>query len=269
MIDNIEMDNFEAFLIEEELSKATRESYLFSVNQFFKKYDEVNKTNLIKWKSSLLDNLSAKTVNLRLCGIRKYCEYKEIPFSIKQVKIQKTTSVENVMTLEQFNTLIEGLIADDEKKWAVYYSILAKTGARISEFLKMKKSDLDNGFAEMHTKGKIRKILFPKSLLQEINDFYKGFKADDYLCINKYGEKMSTRGFATMLQKHAKRYGLPLENAHPHSFRHLFAVEFLKRNNNISLLADLLGHSGVNTTMIYLRMSQEQQTEALNNAVDW
>lgn len=269
MINAKEIDDFEVYLMEEELSENTRSSYIYAVSLFFEEYDEVNKTNLIKWKAQLLNYLCAKTVNLRLCGIRKYCEYKEIPYSVKQVKVQKNTSVENVMTIEQFNKLINGLKSDNKNKWVVYYAILAKTGARISEFLNMKKSDLDKGYAEMHTKGKVRKILFPKSLSEEIMEFYKDYSDDDYLCVNKYGGKMSTRGFSTMLQKHAKKYGIPLECAHPHSFRHLFAIEFLKRNNNISLLADLLGHSGINTTMIYLRMSQEQQTEALNDAVDW
>lgn len=265
----VDFADFEAYLIEEELSRNTINSYLFSANSFFEIYGEVNKTNLVKWKNYLVGSLSPKTVNLRLCGMRKYCEFKEIPFSVKQVRVQKTTSVENVMTIEQFNTLINGLKLDNEIKWVVYYSMLAKTGARISELLKMKKKDIDNGFAEMHTKGKIRKILFPKSLIEETKDFFEELNAEDYLCVNKYGKQISTRGFATMLQKHAKKYGIPIENAHPHSLRHLFAIEFLKRNNNISLLADILGHSGVNTTMIYLRMSQEQQADALNNAVDW
>ncbi len=56
---------------------------------------------------------------------------------------------------------------------------------------------------------------------------------------------------------------------HPHAFRHLFAVEFMKRNNNMFLLADLLGHSGVNTTMLYVRMSAEQQQQELDKVVNW
>ena len=64
-------------------------------------------------------------------------------------------------------------------------------------------------------------------------------------------------------------YGIPLEVMHPHSFRHFFAIEFLKRNNNISLLADILGHSNVNMTQIYLRQSQTQQKDAVDEAVNW
>ena len=113
------MVDFEAYLIEEELSQNTINSYLFSVNSFFERYDEANKINLVKWKNELVSSLSPKTVNLRLCGMRKYCEFKEIPFAVKQVRVQKTTSVENVMTIEQFNTLINGLKRDNETKWIV------------------------------------------------------------------------------------------------------------------------------------------------------
>ena len=66
-----------------------------------------------------------------------------------------------------------------------------------------------------------------------------------------------------------KKYGIPKEVAHPHSFRHLFAIEFLKNNNNIALLADLLGHESVDTTAIYLRLSAQEQKKQFNMAMDW
>jgi site-specific recombinase XerD len=66
-----------------------------------------------------------------------------------------------------------------------------------------------------------------------------------------------------------EKYDIPQEVMHPHAFRHFFAIEFLKRNNNIALLADLLGHGSVNVTQIYLRQSQEQQKKEIDEAVDW
>ena len=55
---------------------------------------------------------------------------------------------------------------------------------------------------------------------------------------------------------------------HPHSFRHFFAIEFLKKNNDITLLADLLGHSNLDTTKIYLRRTEEEQRKIINN-INW
>lgn len=269
MANEADLQGFEAYLIEKELSKSTKACYLHAVKLYFEYAKSMDKINIINWKNMLLETLSPKTVNLYLSGVRKYCEYKETYLSVKQVKIQRTTTVENVMTIGQYNKLIEGLKRDGADDWVMYYTILAKTGARISEFIKMKKADLNAGYAEMHTKGKVRRILFPAALRDQAKRHYKNLKSGECLCRNKYGQPMTARGFALMLKSHAQKYGIPEENAHPHSFRHLFAIEFLKRNKNISLLADLLGHSGVNTTMIYLRLSQEQQADELNEAMNW
>ena len=66
-----------------------------------------------------------------------------------------------------------------------------------------------------------------------------------------------------------EKYGIPREYMHPHAFRHFFAVNFLKNTGNVTLLADLLGHTNINTTMIYTRMSVQQQKNELENAITW
>lgn len=91
----------------------------------------------------------------------------------------------------------------------------------------------------------------------------------DVVMMNHKGKPLTSRGVSERLQEFAKKYDIPKEVMHPHSFRHFFAMEFLKRNNNISFLADLLGHGSVNITQIYLRQSQEEQKSAIDKAVDW
>lgn len=77
---------------------------------------------------------------------------------------------------------------------------------------------------------------------------------------------MSTRGLAQLIRNWAKKYGIRKEVAHPHAFRHLYAIQFLHQNQNIALLADLMGHSSVSTTSIYLRLSKEEQIRQFNEA---
>ena len=269
MISQKELNKFKAYLIEEEMAPTTIDSYLFSVKLFFQEYKELTKINIVNFKSDLLKTVSPKTVNLRLCGIAKYSEFKDTPIKIKRIKIQEKTSVENVISVKQFEKLISSLQNDGNERWATYFLILGKTGARVSEAIRFTKSDLDRGFAEMHTKGKIRKIYFPKSLISQIEHLYEASEPSDYLIVNRYGQQMTTRGVSQELKNYCKKYGIPDNVAHPHSFRHMFAIEFLKRNNNIALLADLLGHGDVSTTMIYLRQSQKDQIRAINKAVNW
>lgn len=264
-----DLSDFECYMVEEELSENTREVYLRSVRMFFSEYDELNKLNLISWKNELLENSKPRTVNLRLTAIERYCKFKEICIPVKRVKEHKMSSVENVITPKQYQQLIKGLKADGNVRWVAIVKLMAKTGGRVSEVRRFTKGDLKRGYVDLRTKGKIRRIYFPKSLVKEISEYIADMSDDAVICSCKNGKPLTSRGIAGGLQRYAKIYSIPKEVMHPHSFRHFFAIEFLKRNNNISLLADLLGHSGVNTTMIYLRMSQEQQKEAIDSAVNW
>ena len=93
---------------------------------------------------------------------------------------------------------------------------------------------------------------------------------NDYLFGGKgEGGIMSSRGVSEQRRRFADKYDIPREVMHPHSFRHRFAINFLQENKDIALLADLMGHSGVNTTMIYLRLSKEEQRRAIDDSVRW
>ena len=93
--------------------------------------------------------------------------------------------------------------------------------------------------------------------------------ANDLVFRNAYGQPITQSGFNASLHWYAEKYGIPKEVMHAHSFRHFYAIEFLKRRNDIALLADLLGHKSINITQIYLRQSQEQQRDAVDTGVDW
>ena len=80
---------------------------------------------------------------------------------------------------------------------------------------------------------------------------------------------MTEGGFRNGLKALAGKYSIAPAVMHPHSFRHFFAIEFLKRKNDISLLADLLGHSSLDMTRIYLRQTRETQHDAVDKTVDW
>ena len=80
---------------------------------------------------------------------------------------------------------------------------------------------------------------------------------------------MTPRGVYQQTKKYGRRYGIREEVLHPHSFRHMFAVQFLEKNKNLALLADLMGHENINTTAIYLRLSAEEQKKQIDKTVNW
>ncbi len=275
MGEKIKLEDFEKFrihLLENERSKNTIDAYYDNFKAFTKKYDEISKETMLDFKKWQLSLWKPKTVSLRRTCMNQYCKFIGHPeYMVKRIKIQRMTCVENVITVNEYKKLLDGLKADGNEKgyWMVQY--LAKTGARASEFVRLTKTALDTGYCEMWTKGKIRRIYIPKDLIEESRAYFDGVKGE-YLfrpkeeCDRPY---YSARGVAENLRRWAKRYGIRSEVMHPHSFRHLFAIEFLKKNSNIALLADLMGHSDVGTTAIYLRLSKEEQMKQFNEAMDW
>ena len=263
--------DFENYLWERELAPNTIRSYIEHVTKYFDRYDEITKSNLIEWKRSLLEKMKPKSVNHYITAMSEYLKFiGRSDLVLKKVKVQTQNTVENVISREEFDLLLKNLKTDGKMKMYYICLFLGKTGARVSELRQFKKKELLRGYAEIPTKGKIRRIYFCDSLRsEEVYSFFDVFKDDDFLFQNRYGEQITTRGIAQQLINYASKYGINEKVMHPHSFRHFFAIEFLKRDNDISLLADLMGHSSINTTAIYLRLSKQQQIERLNKAMNF
>lgn len=263
------IQEFKEHLSENERSQNTIDSYSTSVNIFFSKYQEVSKENMLAFKTWQMEKWKPKTVHNRIVAMNQFCQFIGHPeYCVKAVKIQKSHSVENVITIEEYQRLLHGLKRDKNEKgyWMIKY--LAKTGARVSEFIRLKKDSLSSGYCDMWTKGKIRRIYIPQQLIEESREYFDNVSSD-LLFPTKSGKMYTTRGLATNIKKWAEKYGIREEVAHPHSFRHLYAIEFLKRNKNLTLLKDLMGHESIETTAIYLQLPAEEQKRQLDDAMNW
>lgn len=266
----IDFKGFRNYLYEEELSPNTIQCYMTGVRQFAEQYTDITKPTLIAFKQSLIEKgLKPQTVNNRITALLQYCKFKEIPMRVKQVKEQRKTHIDNVITADQVEHLLNRLKADGNMVWYYNILLLSKTGMRISEARKIKKKDILNGSVTISTKAHMRTIYFPKSLVDEMREYLSGLDDDALVLRSLCGKGLSKEAVNSRLKVFAEKYGIPREVMHAHSFRHFFAIEFLKRKNNIALLADILGHSNVNVTQIYLRQSQEQQKDAVDEAVNW
>ena len=127
------------------------------------------------------------------------------------------------------------------------------------------------GYFDIYTKGgKIRRIYIPKTLRKEAIEWLgKVNRTTGYLFLNRFGERITTRGIAQQLKNYAVKYGLNKKVVYPHSFRHRFAKNFLDKFNDISLLADLMGHESIETTRIYLRKTSTEQRAIDDEVIDW
>ncbi len=266
------INEFERHLRGTNLSENTIASYLFAIRQYSSQYDAITKNNLRAYKVWLIESYKPKTVNLRLRAINCYLESigKEswkLPF----VRVQQKAFLENVISEADYEYFKTCLKNDDEVFWYFVIRFLAATGSRISELIQMKVEHIKIGYLDLYSKGgKLRRIYIPKALQKEALSWLANkHQESGFIFLNKYGDRITTRGISGQLKKLATRYGIDTSIIYPHSFRHRFAKSFLERCNDIAFLADLMGHESIETTRIYLRKTATEQREIVDNIVDW
>ena len=155
--------------------------------------------------------------------------------------------------------------------WYFVIRFLAATGARVSELIQIKVEHIKLGHLDLYSKGgKLRRIYIPNSLQEEaLSWLAENHRESGFIFLNKYGNRITTRGISGQLKKYAIKYGVNPTVVYPHSFRHRFAKSFLERCNDIAFLADLMGHESTETTRIYLRKTATEQREIVDKIVDW
>ena len=222
------MEIFEMHLRQGNMADNTIAAYKYAVNDFNGRYKELNKKNLLLYKTYLIENFKPKTVNQRIQAINKYLDYMDKPhLRLKSVKAQQKSFLENVI------------------------------------------SNAD--YIDIYTKGgKVRRLFIPKTLRKEALEWLKtSGRCSGYLFLNRFGERITTRGIAQQLKYYAAKYKMNPDVVYPHSFRHRYAKNFLEQYNDIALLADLMGHESIETTRIYLRRTASEQQDIVDRVVVW
>lgn len=265
-------DGFDMWLERQGASKSTREAYIFALRQYKANFGEVSPEGLSRFKSWLADNFNIKTANLRIVALNVYLKFIDREkWRQKTFKIQQKPFLENVISESDYEFLKSAFKKDGNERWYFIVRFLGATGARASEFVRLKIEHVYKGHFDLYGKGaKMRRLYIPANLQKDALEWLeREGRTTGYLFSNKYGKQMTPCGLASMLRKYAKKYGLDPKVTHPHSFRHMFAKSFLQRHNDISFLADLMGHESIETTRIYLRKTATEQREIVDKIIVW
>ena len=266
------IENFETYLRQGNMAENTVAAYLYAVREYYSRHKELNKRNLLVYKTYLIEKFKPKTVNLRIQAMNKYLDCMgKSRLRLKSVKVQQRSYLENVISNADYVFLKNKLKKEENQEWYFVVRFLAATGARVSELIQMKVEHVQIGYFDIYTKGgKIRRIYIPKALRKEAIEWLDNVnRTTGYLFLNRFGERITTRGIAQQLKNYATKYGLNEKVVYPHSFRHRFAKNFLEKFNDISLLADLMGQESIETTRIYLRRSSAEQQEIVDKVITW
>jgi integrase/recombinase XerD len=264
-----------------EYSKNTVSAYILDIKQFLgfikKDFEEISLGDIEDFKISFTElKYKPKTINRKLTSVRSFIEYlnnqedfeTKIFVKFKLIKVQKQEYLEETLTKNDFDRLIRAAEKENDKTALALFNGLFYTGARISEILQLKVGDINNDFVSVCGKGKKYRDLFIADELKEIlRDYVKNREGDDdtFLYLNCLGKLMSRQTAHSLIKKYAGLSKVKLERAHAHGFRHLFCFRLLEAGEPLETVADLAGHTDINTTKIYTRKTKAELMKTINN----
>ena len=249
--------SFNDYLINEEKAAATINKYLHDISEFqiWLGDQELCKTTVLEYKSYLCDQYAPSSVNAALSSLNSFFNFMEwYDLRVKNLKIQKQifASTDKELTKAEYERL---LIAAKQKKNERLYLLMqtiCSTGIRVSEVRYVTVEAVAHGVAEINCKGKRRQVFLPKQLCQILKQYVKEQKIKSgAVFVTKNGNPLDRSNIWSDMKKLCKAANVSEKKVFPHNLRHLFARTYYSLQKDIVRLADILGHSNVNTTRIY------------------
>ena len=254
-----EIRQFSDALAEEERSAGTIEKYVRDVRRFAVWLDgeEVSRERTAAWRDGLLERGYAPvTINSMVAAVNQFfavlgwedCK-------VKALKIQRKLFRDDrrELTREEYQRLLDAAHGLGRERLALLLETICATGIRVSEVKYITVEAAHAGRAEISLKGKLRTILLPGKLCRKLKKYARQQKtASGEIFLTRSGKSLSRRQIWAEMKRLCKAAGVAPSKVFPHNLRHLFARTFYKVCRDVVKLADVLGHSSIETTRIYL-----------------
>ena len=252
------IQKYAASLTDEERCAGTIEKYLRDVRGFvvWLGERELTKVQTTLWKEYLLESHKPVTVNSMISALNGFLRFIgredcRVRFLRIQRRLFRDTSRE--LTREDYDCLLETARQSGKKRIMLVMETICATGIRVSELRFITVDALRRGRAEVALKGMIRTILLPHKLCRKLLNYAKKQKiASGEVFLAGNGLSLSRKRIWTEMKALCRKAGVASTKVFPHNLRHLFARVFYQACRNIVQLADVLGHSSIETTRIYL-----------------
>ena len=228
----------------------------------------VSKENSTGWKAHLLNRgYAPRTVNSMLAAVNSFFRFAGWNIRVKFLKIQHQLFRDATRELNraEYTQLLAAARSNGQERLALIMETLCATGIRISELRYITVAAAQQGKATISLKGKIRTILLSTKLCRKLLKYAKKQKiAAGEIFLTSSGKGISRRQVWHELKRLCAAAGVESSKVFPHNFRRLFAVTYYKASRDIARLADVLGHSSIETTRIYLTVSGADQARQLD-----
>ena len=254
-----QLTGFERHLRLEEREPGTIEKYLRDIRAFATWLAEkpLDKEAAVAWKEHLLaSGYAPSTINSMLVALNRFFRFqRRDELRVKTIRVQRRIfrSRDRELTKEEYVRLLETAHALGRERLALLMETICATGIRVSEVKYITVEAAQAGRAEIALKGKIRTILLPGKLRKKLQKYAKGQKTvSGAIFLTRNRRPLSRRQIWSEMKALCRRAGVTPTKVFPHNLRHLFARTFYRAYKDIARLADVLGHSSIETTRVYL-----------------
>lgn len=268
MISEQQISRFHKYLVCEEKSPATVEKYLRDVRAFFVFLGKQNitKERVIEYKKQLQGKgYTIRSINSMLAGINHFLGFVGHPeCKVKTIRMQKEIycDSEKELTKAEYMRLLGA--AEGKQQIKLVIQTICATGIRVSELKFFTVESVQNDSVTVRCKCKTRPIFIPKSLKGLLLGFAKQRNIKSGPIFITRGKKPLDRSYIwTQMKKLCVKANVVTEKVFPHNLRKLFARTFYSMQKDIAKLSDLLGHSSIETTKIYIMTSGHEHRKQI------
>ena len=251
------IESYTVALQEDEKSTTTVTKYGYNLNMASEYFadSELTKAALIEWKNTLVEKYAAATVNSILAavnGFLKHMGWNDL--LVKPLKIQRTMFQDErrELTQAEYKRLVNAAEMAGNRRLSLVVQTICATGIRVSELQFITVDAVRTGHTEVSNKSKRRTIFLPKKLRQILHKYLKETnKTEGAVFTTRNGKPLDRSNIWRDMKALCESARVEPDKVFPHNLRHLFARTYYSLEKDLSRLADILGHSSVNTTRIY------------------
>ena len=265
------ISDFKEHMILEERSAATVEKYIRDVRTFafYLSGAEITKESVIEYKKHLQESYAVRSVNSMLASINSlfaFLGWQEL--KVKSIKLQQQIYCpeEKELTRDEYTRLCRIAEKKHNQRLNLILQTICGTGIRVSELKYITVEAVRRGEATVTLKGKTRSVFIVKELQKKLLRYAaeQGIK-DGMIFITRTGKPISRTNIWREMKALCNEAGVNPQKVFPHNLRHLFARVFYRIEKDIAKLADILGHSSINTTRIYIISTGTEHRRRMEN----
>ncbi len=264
------MSKFKSYLADGEKSDATIEKYLRDVTKFmdWSEHRPIDQALVLEYKQHLVNQYAPKSVNSMLSSLNTFFDRNNwCDVKVKMLKIQHSAYLnkEQELTKEEYEKLLHTAKVNGNIRLFCLMQTLCGTGIRISELEFITYEAIYSEKTVINCKGKFRTVFLPTKLCELLKNYAESHRiTTGPIFISKNGRPLDRSNIWSDLKKLSASAGVSKEKVFPHNFRHLFAKTYYSSEKDIVRLADILGHSSIDTTRIYTMENGDTHIRQIN-----